>query len=213
MHIRKDLNVANTQSRKIKPIRYPVLIIIFLLLCVSVFYFFEDHINNRREIQPEEPDWIRRQFLPVNDYSRPAIELKAIKGVVVHYVANPGTSASNNRSYFEGLANSGATHASSHFIIGLEGEVIQCIPLNEVAFASNERNRDTISIELCHPDESGRPADETYASLVRLVKWLCETYKLDSGKVIRHYDVTGKMCPKYYVDHPDDWESFLEQIK
>ena len=41
---------------------------------------------------------------------------------------------------------------SAHFLIGLEGEIIQCIPLNEKSSATNDRNRDTISIEVCHPD-------------------------------------------------------------
>ena len=185
---------------------------IILLLCAGT-YLIVVYNNSSQEILPEELDWIQQQFLPINEYSRPATELKTINGIVVHYVANPGSSAGNNRSYFEGLATTGATHASSHFIIGLEGEVIQCIPLDEWAFASNERNRDTISIELCHPDESGQLTGETYDSLVRLVKWLCATYSLDSGDVIRHYDITGKICPKYYVDHPDEWKAFLEQIK
>ena len=26
-----------------------------------------------------------------------------------------------------------------------------------------------------------------------------------ADQVIRHYDVTGKNCPKYYVENPDAW--------
>lgn len=29
------------------------------------------------------------------------------------------------------------------FVIGLEGQIVQCIPLNEIAYASNGRNYDT----------------------------------------------------------------------
>ncbi len=55
--------------------------------------------------------------------------------------------------------------ASSHFIIGLEGEIVQEIPIYEVAYAtSKEKNKDTVSIECCHPDETGKFNDQTYAS-------------------------------------------------
>ena len=86
------------------------------------------------------------------------------------------------------------------------------MPLGEIAYASNERNADTISIECCHPDESGKFNEATYESLVKLVKWLEETYQLQPEAVIRHYDVTGKDCPKYFVDNKDAWEQFRRDI-
>ena len=42
--------------------------------------------------------------------------------------------------------------------------------------------------------------------------WLCARFGLTSEQVIRHYDVTGKECPKYYVDHPDAWEQMKADI-
>ena len=102
---------------------------------------------------------------------------------------------------------------SSHFVIGLEGEVVQCVPLTEVAYASNHRNRDTISIECCHPDETGKFYDSTYESLVELCAYFCTEFKLKPEDVIRHYDVTGKICPKYFVDHEDAWEQFYKDVE
>ena len=32
-------------------------------------------------------------------------------------------------------------------------------------------------------------------------------------QVIRHYDVTGKICPKYYVEHEDAWKKFIRDVK
>ena len=89
---------------------------------------------------------------------------------------------------------------------------MQCIPCNEVAYASNDRNNDTIAIECCIPDDSGKFTDETYATLVHLVAWLCGRYDLTIDDVIRHYDVTGKMCPKYYVEHEDAWTQFKADV-
>ena len=141
-----------------------------------------------------------------------AVELAQVNGIVVHYTANPGTTAEQNRSYFESLAETGETHASSHFIIGISGEIIQCIPCNEISYASNDRNSDTISVECCIPDESGKFTDETYQSLVELVAWLMGRYDLTTDDVIRHYDVTGKDCPKYFVENSKAWSDFKTDL-
>lgn len=152
------------------------------------------------------------QLLTNNEYSRPGIAIDQVAGIVVHYTANPGSSAQANRNYFEGLKDSGERKASSHFVIGLDGEIIQCIPSSEISYASNDRNKDTLSIECCHPDESGAFNSATYTSLVQLVAWLCKRFDLEAADVIRHYDVTGKICPKYFVDHEDAWEQFRQDI-
>jgi N-acetyl-anhydromuramyl-L-alanine amidase AmpD len=155
---------------------------------------------------------IQEEFLTPNPYSRPQTPLKKINSIVIHYTANPGTTADNNRSYFEGLATKKTTYASSHYVVGLEGEVVQCIPLTEISFASNDRNNDTVSIECCHMDETGEFNDETYDSLVSLTAALCVEFKLEKEDIIRHYDVTGKLCPLYFVEHEDAWEIFKEDV-
>ena len=162
------------------------------------------------------PAWIDQQFLTVNPYSRPGTKLSNVNGIVIHYVANPKTTAQQNRDYFEGLKNqsgSNTTSVSSHFIIGLDGEIIQCVPVDEKAFASNNRNSDTIAIECCHPEEDGVFTDETYESLVRLTAWLCEELDLGPKEVIRHFDVNGKNCPKYFVENEDAWNKFRKDVK
>ena len=150
----------------------------------------------------------------MNSWSRPGIATSDITGIVVHYTANPGVTAKQHRDYFENLGTTQETRASSNFIIGLDGEVIICVPLGEVAYASNSRNLDTISVEFCHADESGALGEATYSSLVKLTRWLMNRYSLNADAVIRHYDIPpGKICPKYFVDHPEAWETFLNDIQ
>lgn len=155
---------------------------------------------------------IKVEYLTPNPYSRPQKTLRRINAVVIHYTANPGSTADNNRSYFEGLAESHITHASSHYIIGIDGEIVQCIPLTEISYASNNRNDDTISIECCHPGKTGKFTKKTYQSLVSLVAALCKEFDLDQKDIIRHYDVTGKLCPLYFVEHEDAWEKFKDDV-
>ena len=160
------------------------------------------------------PEYVEKDYLTVNPYSRPGEPLEKINGVVIHYVGNPGTTAHANRNYFESLASGlENTYASSHFIVGLEGEVLQCVPLAEIAYCSSQANDHTVSIEVCHADEAGEFSAETMASLLRLTAWLCEEFDLAPADVIRHYDVTGKVCPKYYVDHPEAWEDFRSALR
>lgn len=152
-------------------------------------------------------------LLTENPYSRPGTQTERIKNIVIHYVGNPGTSAEQNRNYFENLKKTGERRASSHFIVGLEGEIVQCVPTAEVAYASNNRNRDTISIETCHPKADGRYTEATYESMVQLTAWLCEKFDLTEEDVIRHYDVTGKICPKYFVEDEEAWKAFKKDIR
>ncbi|MCM1262206.1 MAG: peptidoglycan recognition protein family protein [Butyrivibrio sp.] len=158
-----------------------------------------------------KPD-IEVDLLNVNDYSRPGTEIEKVKNIFVHYTANPKTSAAQNRSYFANLEQTHERSASAHLIIGYEGEILQCIPLDEQAYAVMTRNADSISIECCYLDDDGEFTQETYDSLVHLLAWLVQEYKLDCTDILRHYDCGGKMCPLYYVEHEDKWEKLLADV-
>ena len=163
------------------------------------------------EVDENRPE-LDVELLTVNPYSRPGTALEKVNGIVIHYTATPGATAIANRNYFENLKDTHTTKASSHFVVGLEGEIVQCIPTAEIAYASNDRNSDTISIECCYKNEDGSFEQATYDSVIRLTAWLCEKFGLTSEDVIRHYDVTGKLCPLYYVEHEDAWTQFKKDV-
>ncbi|BBF45219.1 hypothetical protein lbkm_3981 [Lachnospiraceae bacterium KM106-2] len=169
------------------------------------------NITNKKTALVAKPE-ISVDLLDPNPYSRPQTKLEKVNGIVIHYVANPGTSAKSNRDYFNGLKDSHATYASSHFVIDKDGTILQAIPTSEVAYASNSRNSDTIAIECCHYDDTGQFTADTYNSLVELTAYLCGKYNLKKDDIIRHYDVTGKLCPIYYVKHEDKWEEFKNDV-
>lgn len=157
------------------------------------------------------PD-IDEQLLTINDYSRPGEKVDSIDYVVIHYLANPKTTAQQNHDYFESLKDLKDVSMSANFIVGLEGEIIECVPPGEIAYASNSMNHLSVSIENCHLDTTGRFTENTYQSLVHLTAWLVDRYGLDREHIIRHYDVTGKECPLYYVEHEDKWEGFKDDV-
>jgi N-acetylmuramoyl-L-alanine amidase len=172
---------------------------------------------------------IKFDLLTKNKYSRPCVLLKAVKGIVIHWVENAGSTAQANRNFFEGLKNqpSGLDpkkyhYASAHYVVGLRGEVIRCVPDREVCYHvgaetyTNEAlrrlsvypNNCTIGIELCHPGWDGRFTGETLQSCRELAAALLRAYGLTLEDLWRHYDVTGKVCPKYFVEHGDEWDAF-----
>lgn len=159
----------------------------------------------------KHPEW-EENFLTPNEYSRPGDPLESVKNIFVHYTANPGTSAAQNRSYFEQQKDVHQNSVSAHFIIGYEGEIIQCVPLDEVAYAVQTRNYDSISIECCHLEKDGSFTQETYDSLISLLAWLTDIYGLESEDILRHYDCGGKKCPLYYVEHEDAWKILKQDV-
>lgn len=156
---------------------------------------------------------IQQKLLTKNLYSRPGTKIGKIKNIVIHWVGNAGSTAIANRNYFESLKDK-KIYASSHYIIGLEGEVILCVPEEEVAYHGNSANSYSIGIENCHPDWGGKFNDKTYTSLVKLCADICKRYNLEPNTaLIRHYDVTKKDCPHYYVKDTKAWLQLKEDVK
>ncbi len=177
----------------------------------TVIEYFTEAPETEIEYFVPQPE-ISEQLLTVNEYSRPGKKISRLEYIVIHYLANPKTTAQENHDYFESLKDLKNVSMSANYVVGLKGEIIHCVPDDEIAFASNRANSYSISIENCHPDESGRFTDATYRSLVKLVAYLSEKYGLDREHIIRHYDVTEKNCPKYFVEHEDAWEKFRDNV-
>jgi N-acetylmuramoyl-L-alanine amidase len=183
---------------------------------------------------------INESFLTINPFSRCNKKLTSVKILIIHYTNNPGQTAQGCLNYFESLKSQlqvvNSRYASAHYIVGLNGEVIQAIPENEVAFHSGSNTNDPISkkiytdkkrellgenapnynsigIEVCHPDTTGKYNSESIGALNLLAHDIILRYKLTRNQVVRHYDIVGwKKCPKYYVENQNEWDSLLDDI-
>lgn len=158
----------------------------------------------------------------INNYitskNRPKTKRSKTTKIAIHYVGNAGSTAIKNRNYFQTTSD----NVSSNYIVGLVGEIICCIPPNEVSWCTNQANSYSVSIETCHPKTDGKYNEKTYNSLVELSAYLLNLYKLTSNDLIRHFDVTGKVCPKCFVAKSkggtDDenltaWNKFKTDVK
>lgn len=177
-------------------------------------------------------DKIYTDYIPINTFSRPGKKLKEKKGIVIHWVGNPGTSAGQNLNYFKQLAKQNLgddvkdRYAGSHYIVD-DNMIIKTMEDDELTYhvgaynymdgvqekIGSYPNSYLIGIEVCHPDWFGNFSRETIKNLCYLTKYLMLRYGLSIDNVYRHYDITGKMCPKYYVKHSQKWDQLKKEIE
>lgn len=175
---------------------------------------------------------VKEAYLTPNQFSRPGIKLRGVYGLVLHYVGNAGTSAMFNRNFFEHRKHGKTGYGSAHFIVDLGGDVLVVVPPNEVAYHCGENrangnlytsfaiekfgywpNGKTIGIEMCHLDIAGRLSDETLEATRNLCACLCSQFNLDSQTdIVRHFDITGKLCPRWWVEHERDFLAFKASV-
>jgi N-acetylmuramoyl-L-alanine amidase len=171
----------------------------------------------------------RTSLLNVNRYTRPAIKLVGVRGIVVHYTATPSATAQNERDYFNGTCIAQKRSASAHIFVDKK-EAILVVPLNEVAYHANERacripklkasvpqyrggdaNLTTIGVEMCI-EKDGSLHPDTLKRTIAVVAELCKMFKLKETDIYRHYDITGKNCPAFWVSNPAGFTAFKAEV-
>lgn len=161
-----------------------------------------------------------------NRYSRPGTAIKKIKAVIVHYAGVDGQSANTVIRYFDSLKKQSKNfvYASTHYVVDHNGDVYRCVPDGEVTYhvgaksyspyglsLSSYPNNCCLGIEMCHLATGFTP--ETEEKTAELVALLLDVNSLSVNDVKRHYDITGKICPKPYVDDESSFLNFLEIVK
>lgn len=147
-----------------------------------------------------------------------------IKYIVIHYTANDGDTAKGNGNYF---ANN-KVGVSAHYFVD-DDVIINSVPDDYIAwsvggnkykytkgatFFGKCTNANSISIEFCDTKKNGVYdfTEDTVKNAAELVKQLMNKYSVPQERVIRHYDVTGKMCPRPFVENEKAWNEFKERL-
>lgn len=156
--------------------------------------------------------------MPCNPGNYTAKRTGAIRYLVIHYTGAPGT-ARNNGAYF---ASRGDIGASAHYFVDAQ-DIVQSVPDGDRAWHCGAavykhpecRNDNSIGVELCcYQDASGRWrfALDTVDNAVLLIRALMAQYNIDIDHVVRHYDVTGKVCPEPFVRDAAAWAEFKARL-
>lgn len=143
---------------------------------------------------------------------------KANKYLVIHYVGSTGGAEANCKYFLSNYRGS-----SAHYFVGHEGEIWQCVEDKDIAWHCGAttykhpycRNTNSIGIELCCRKKSDGTwyfEEETVKAAIELTKELMKKYNIPIGNVIRHYDVTGKLCPEPFVRDTSAWETFKANL-
>ena len=145
-------------------------------------------------------------------FGRPGKPMVEPRGIVVHWTANqqPTADAMANRNWFETFRG---YKVSAHYIVD-DRRVVLCVPEQEIAYGAGTAtkpealtlfgrtpNNHAIHIEWCV--NRGSNGGETYKNVVALCGDLMARYRWGIGNLLRHFDVTGKLCPAFFVD--DRW--------
>lgn len=163
----------------------------------------------------------------ISSYNYTPGNTSRIKYIVIHYVGALGGAKANCEYY--GGGNRGA---SAHYYVDFDGSVWQSVEDKNIAWhcgASSYvhpecRNANSLGIEMCvrkrdtsHLNASDKDwyfEDATVKAAARLVKMLMEKYGVEADHVIRHHDVTGKICPNPFVYNTGShtWTEFKQLI-
>ncbi len=141
-----------------------------------------------------------------------------IKYIVTHFTANNGDTAMGNCNYFQGANR----NASAHYFVD-ENEIYQSVKDSDTAWHCGAskyyhpdcRNGNSIGIELCSRIDSNEKyyfKNPTVSNAVHLVKQLMRKYSITADRILRHYDVTRKVCPAPFVYDINDWENFKKKL-
>ncbi len=136
--------------------------------------------------------------------------------IVVHYTANRGDTAKNNVDYFAREV----VRTSAHFFVD-ENAVWASVPENYVAWHCGAkryrhpkcRNANSIGVEICMNDRAGNLRTGSIEQAAQLVRLLMKRYQIPVERVIRHHDVTGKLCPAPMVQDDALWRAFRERLE
>lgn len=142
---------------------------------------------------------------------------RKIKYIVIHYVGTVST-AKNNVDYFYDKDRK----SSAHYFVD-EKSIWQCVEDSDIAwhcggakkYFSECRNSNSIGIELCCKKDKNEKwyfESQTLNNAIELVKHLKEKYDIKNENIIRHYDVTHKVCPKPFVDDAKYWSDFKRRL-
>lgn len=146
-----------------------------------------------------------------------------IKYLVYHYTANDGDTDEANAKYF----HNNVVKASAHRFVDDDSVTIS-VPDNYVAwhcggglqgskghtYYKKCTNTNSIGIEMCDTKRNGKyeVTSKTRSNAIALGKEIVKKYGIKKENVIRHYDVTGKNCPAYFVKDEEAWIKFRDEI-
>lgn len=133
--------------------------------------------------------------------------------ITVHSTGNADSTAENERNWLDNISNT--RDASWHYVVG-ENVIIQALPDDAEAWhcGDSNGNKYSLSVEIC---ESG-DRKKTLRNAAEFVAQKADELGLSENEIVRHFDWTGKNCPRILIDDKYikagmDWKWFIMEVK
>lgn len=158
---------------------------------------------------------MKTDYLNINEMTRTGEKIKKVENIILHSIGNMYSTLEICKKEMDNLMNQSNVYFSLHYVIDKEGDILNCIPEEEISLSCRKIDTNYYAVSIgCIPcDESGKFSKKTIDSLVMLASNLCIKYNLESKNILRHYDITTKRCPLYYVDNSVMFEEIRKRIK
>lgn len=166
----------------------------------------------------------------ITGHCRSYRKLERVTAIIIHWTANTrkGAGAMANRNYFNSspkTPDGKLIFASAHYCVD-STSIVQCLPEDEVAYHvgsskpykpeglrimgnSKSPNNVTVGIEMCVNEDGNFTI--TRSQTIELTRYLAQKYNISKQNVLRHFDITGKDCPKMMLDNIV-WEQFRNEV-
>jgi N-acetyl-anhydromuramyl-L-alanine amidase AmpD len=142
---------------------------------------------------------------------------RTINRVVIH-ITDGGRRITGTIGWFQNpdQRNPRGKHitVSSHYVIGQDGEVVQMVRHNDVAWHGGHANGDSIGIEHVANTRGLNPTEPQYAASAALVAWLCATYGIPIDR--EHVRGHKEADPRTTHDCPSriwDWDHYMDLVR
>lgn len=134
---------------------------------------------------------------------------RAIKRIVIH-ITDGGANINGTINWFKNPE----AKVSAHYVVGQDGEVVQMVKHNDIAWHASSANSDSIGIEHVANTRGIMPTEKEYCASATLVQWLCNQYSIpiDRSHILGHAEADPRTSHTGCPNAVWDWQYFMELL-
>ena len=134
---------------------------------------------------------------------------RTIDRIVIH-ITDSGANISSPINWFKNPA----AKVSAHYVIGQDGEIVQMVAHNDVAWHAGSANGTSIGIEHVANTRGLNPTPAQMCASAALVTWLCDQYGITPSRanILGHAEADGKTTHSACPNAVWDWVYYMDMI-
>lgn len=158
---------------------------------------------------PEDP--FAARFVAAHSGNYRAVSgARTIERIVIH-ITDGGANINGPVSWFQNPQ----AKVSAHYVIGRDGEIVQMVRHNDVAWHAGSANGNSIGIEHVANTRGLQPTAAQFAASAALVGWLCERYGIpaDRQHIQGHAEADSRTSHTQCPNAVWDWDYYMGMLQ